>query len=592
MKSLKRKIILITLLSVISSGVFVSAQISCDPSSKFYIMAQGWELRGVVDRLPSLRPYPIQVIKSIMNQVMEKGTETDKKIAEEFYNYIFGKSWTVELETIDNIKLVHGDDTTGNQILVNPSLQGDISILNDFITAGYKIGWYDTTADSSNFIPIFQNIMYDSIQDAADIGPFESYLNANTCVAVGNENLYMQTGVYRTGFGPYINEGLALNDSSYHAANFSFHLDKNIFAYTQQLSVLGATTNSGSGLYANKFLAFHALDFYLFPKLTLTYYETIVYGGRFDPSYLFPSPYMVTQGINGCQDNLQMGVVFSYKPFSGFAWDTDLFVDDLSVNELVKLNIDSKNRIAAKTGVIYTPVNSLCSRLAADYTIITPYTYSHWEYDDATDKTMTSNTINYQNCTNNGISLGSSYPPNSDRLSFSMDLHPIPILNLEITSAFMRHANVCESLSDDEALVYLKADEGTYSTDGSVFTNSMSSGGKTIDTAWNHLNFLTQAHKMYIIQAGVSSEYSLKRFKWGQLAFKISYTFEYIYNKGVDSDLFEGGNVTENSDGTYNWKDKSNLTESDLVAAAKSEWVSGFHDVMENYISLGVVFTY
>lgn len=591
MKNSKKKILLVALFSVIVSFSCLNAQISCDPTSNFYIMAQGWELRNVIEHTPSLRPYPLQIIKSIIEQVMDNGTETDKKIAEEYYAYIFGKQWNVELEAKDNLNIVYGDSNTGNQLLINPSFQGDASIIPNFISVGYKIGLYNTTANSYNFIPLFQNINYDAIHFYADIGPFESYLNANTCVAVGNKNLYIQTGVYRTGFGNYIGEGLVLNDSAYHTANFSFNLNKDKWAYSQQISVLGATTNTGTGLEANKFLSFHALDFYWHPKFTFTYYESIVYGNRFDPSYLFPSPYIVTQGITGDQDNLQMGVVFSYKPFSGFAWDTDIFVDDLSVNELIKLNIDSKNRIAAKTGVIYTPVNSLCSRLAVDYTMITPYTYSHWDYNDTSDKIITKDTINYQNCTNNGISLGSSYPPNSDRLYFSMDLHPFPRLNLEVTSSFMRHANVCESLTDSEAMEYLKANEGIYSTDGSVFTNSMMSEGKQVDTAWNHLNFLTQPNKMYIIQAGVSGSYSLKRFNWGQVSFKLSYNFEYIYNKGVDSDLYEGG-ATQNNDGTWNWHKKSNLTESELVAAAKSEWISGFHDVMENFISLGIVFTY
>src|SRR5574344_1773868 len=212
----------------------------------------------------------------------------------------------------------------------------------------------------------------------------------------------------------------------------------------------------------------------------------MVYGKRFDPSYLFPSPYMITLGITGYNDNLQMGIVFSYKPAIGFSWNTDLYIAHLSVNELVKFNINRENEIAAKTGVIYTPINSLCSRLALDYTLITPYMYSHAEYDDSGN--MTAGTYNYQNYTNNGICMGSSYPPHSDRLSYTMDLQPMQRLHLQITSAFTRHANVCENFTAEEAATYLLSEKGTYATDGSVFTHALFADGSSVGTATDNLN--------------------------------------------------------------------------------------------------------
>lgn len=581
----------------------LTAQVSCDPDDVFYTIAEGWELRGIVERLPSLRPYPLQVIHTLVDEVMQNGSETDKKFAQSYYEKIFCKPWAVSLETNDTVKLVHGDDTTGNQLEVNPSVHGDLSLMNEFITAGYKIGFYDTTADPYNFLPIYQNFLHDSIHDAATIGPFSSYLDGNTSVAVGSKDFYFQTGVYRSGFGPYLNEGLALNDSAYHSANISFHLNGSKWAYTQQLSALGATTNAdplSSDVTYSKYLSFHSMDLYLNKKMTFTYYETIVYGRRFDPSYLVPAPYMVSQGITGCNDNLQMGIIFSYKPVLGFAWNTDVYVDDFSVNDLAKLNLDSKNRIAAKTGFIYTPVDSFCTRLALDYTAITPYMYAHWDYDSISTKTMSTTTVNYQNYSNNGICMGSSYPPNSDRISFTMDLNPIQRIHLQITSAFMRHANVCESLTQEEAATYLLAEKGVYETDGSMFTHSMFAGGNTVGTAWDHLNFLTQADKMYIVQSGISATCALKKIFGCEVSFKCSYMFEYIMNKGVDSNIYEGrGNYTANDDGTYMWDGSTYSTKDALTAAVlaavaedKSAWQSKLYDVLDNYISFGVVITY
>ena len=602
LKSRKNRISIILLAVLLFAvPVHLSAQVSCEPGNIFYTIAEGWELRGVVDRLPSLRPYPLTVIRSVLNEVMEKGTEQDKAFAQSFYEDIFGKPWYVQLESTDTVKLVHGDDTTGNQVEVNPYALGDLSMMNDFLTVGYKVGFYNTIGDPYQFLQLFQNFGHDSIWNKATIGPFSSYLDTNTCIAFGNKNFYMQSGVYRTGFGPYLNEGLALNDSSYHSGNLSFHLNMDKWAYTQQLSVIGATTNAypkTANMTYSKYLAFHAVDFYPTKKITLTYYETMVYGKRFDPSYLFPSPYMITQGITGYNDNLQMGIVFSYKPAMGFSWNTDLYIDHLSVDEIVKFNFNSENEIAVKTGAIYTPVNSLCSRLAIDYTLITPYMYSHAEYDDAGN--MTARTFNYQNYTNNGICMGSSYPPNSDRISYTMDLQPMKRLHVQISSAFTRHANVYENFTAEEAAVYLLSEKGTYATDGSVFSNTLFADGSSVGTATDNLNFLTQSQKMYIIQAGISSDYSFQKIGGFEISLKLSYEFEYIKNKGVDKDIYEGrGAAVLNNDGTYTWNGTTYASADDLkagvlqvAAQAKSLWSSSFYDVLENFISLGIVVKY
>src|SRR5574344_64871 len=264
--------------------IHLSAQVSCDPGNIFYTMAAGWELRGAVDRLPSLRPYPLTVIRSVLNEVMEKGTEQDKAFAQSFSEDIFGKEWYVQLESTDTVKLVHGDDTTGNQVEVNPYVEGDLSVMDDFLTVGYKVGFYNTMGDPYQFLQLYQNFRHDSIWNNATLGPFSSYLDTNQCIAIGNKDFYMQSGVYRTGFGPYLNEGLALNDSSYHSGNLSFHLNRDKWAYTQQLSVIGATTNANpqmANMTYSKYLAFHAVDFYPTKKITLSYYETMVYGKRF-----------------------------------------------------------------------------------------------------------------------------------------------------------------------------------------------------------------------------------------------------------------------------------------------------------------------
>ena len=43
-------------------------QVSVEINDSFYKQAQIWELRGLTDTLPQLRPYPVNVIKRILGQ--------------------------------------------------------------------------------------------------------------------------------------------------------------------------------------------------------------------------------------------------------------------------------------------------------------------------------------------------------------------------------------------------------------------------------------------------------------------------------------------------------------------------------------------
>ena len=48
-----------------------------------------------------------------------------------------------------------------------------------------------------------------------------------------------------------------------------------------------------------------------------------------------------------------MGVAFEVRPFPGFLWASDVLVDDISANELLRLDFDTKIKIAAVSGVQY-----------------------------------------------------------------------------------------------------------------------------------------------------------------------------------------------------------------------------------------------
>ena len=602
MKSIKKRIFVVLLCASFLSffgAQPVFSQMSVDPQDSFYSDAQVWFVKGLVKRLPPLRPYPVATIKDILTCVIEGSDAHEAAVARSYWERLTGKSWYAYLEAQNTYK---NESAESSDLLgIYPGIRGDVSFFEDFVSMGYTFGLAGRTeSDESAFLPMFVNSTHDARVDPSSVGIFNVYLDANDVVSIGTKNLYFQTGVYRSGYGDFIGNGLALNDSSVHKGNFSFTYMGERWAYSQQLSVIGATRNAYSSANAsvtnNKYLAFHSLEFNIARNLSASYYETIVFGKRFDPIYFIPSPYMVSQGISGFNDNIQMGLRVDYSPMRSLILAADLFVDDLDVNRLVKFDADSKNRVGMTLGVVYAPEAEFCNRLDLNYSIITPYTYSHWEYEDDSERSMTASTYNYQNYTNNGVSIGTNLPPNSDAIRFDVKFRPLNILELNVFTLFARHGNVCESLTDEEALVYLLADANVYSTDGSAFTHSMQAGTSSaeslVSTAWNSVNFLTQSHKMYVVQAGLDADLTLRRYAWGRLSFCVNYVFEYVHNKNVDTNLYPGGRVTQNSDGTYSIDSIGSYTAAQTVAYFKDLWASSLVDAISNFIAVSICYEF
>lgn len=590
---MKIKKLLLTILLIFFFSNSIFAQITVDPNHEFYEYAQNWYLMGLVEKLPPLRPYSKLYVNKILESVIQNGNSFNQEKAKSFYEDLNGKPWYVNAEVNLSLKLDSKDGMAEPFVPVFPGVTGDASLFYNFVSLGYDIGFSAYNKSEKNYRPLYSSLSHDSLVDPSSIGPYNVYLDINDVLSIGNETVIFQCGINRLGFSPFITNSLALNSASYHSANLELSIIRNKFSYSQIYSVIGSSTNyDGSGLQPNKYLTFHQFSYKILPKLELSYYETVIFGQRFDPSYFIPSPYMVVQGIGGFNDNLQMGILINYNIFKGFLWATDIFVDDLSVNDLIKLNFDTKIRVAAKTGIIYAFDSPVLNKISLDYTIVTPYTYAH---SDSGENIYwyTDSTFNYQNYTNNGIPIGSNLPPNSDGINLSFSMNPVKNLSLSFNGFFARHANSAETLSSATAVKYLCAKSEKYATDGSIFMHQ-ALDNEVITETYEHLNFLTQKHKMYIVQLGLSAKYSLPRFKYGSFSLKASYNFEYIHNKGVDSNIYPGGTVSPKYDEStkeilgYNISGDSNTyTQEQIVELYYNKWTSSFYNIFNNYFYIG-----
>lgn len=559
---------IITLICTLLAGTALFAQVSVDPQDDFYTDAQNWEIKGIVKNLPPLRPYTLNNIKGILTQVLEKGSEDDIETAECYMEEIFGKSWRIELEAAVKGKISKKEETSFTKnILGYPALKGNMSFFNDIASIGYKLGLAATKNSEMDFLPEYTYSEHDAYFDDSVMGPFVVRFDGDVTTSVGNENLFAQLGINRSSFGSNLSNGLAIDDSDYHSGNLGFTYMGNKWNYVQQFSVIGASRNNGSSrLNPNKFFSFHAAEVYPTDNFHFSYYESIIFGNRFDPAYFIPAPYMATQGLGGYSDNLLMGINFDWKIMKGLLWYSDVFVDDLSVNELVKFNFNTRIRLAAQTGVIYVPELKYINRITLDFTAILPYMYSHAEHSLGTY-----NSINYQNYTNAGFHIGSEYDPNSAIVALNIKITPLKGLKINAGGTFIVHGNVAENVTENEAKNYLET-AGYSSSDGSVYNhteNPATSGLISNSELWS---WLTQEHLMYTVQGNISCEYELQRFKWGKVSIEISSVTEYIKNKGVDSNIYTSSYTT--------------------IEEAKAAWIANLHDEINEYISIGLKYNF
>lgn len=577
------------------------AQVSVDPTAEFYENLQKWEAQGIVKNIPNLRPYPVFLIKTILEDVMMSDNLTAVSEASQLYEDIFRKSWNISVDAVGDLNF-----SRDNHYMVYglAGVEGDVSSLNN-TSLGYQLKFSGVVNKDQLAISRYTTLPY-SFKDAASMGKLDIHLETNGSVSVGTPSVYFQAGINHNSFGYFYGKNTVFSSDAEHSANFSVVLNKERFSYVHSLFILGAsngitpTSVTGtSGASPNKFLALHGINGKIFDWLYMSFFETMIYGNRFEPAYLVPVvPFMVTQGVVGySDDNLIMGLGFSVRPVTGLVWNTSLFLDDVNVNELFKLDFDTKIRGALQTEISYTTTDiPVLSKITGGCTLITPYMYSHGQlYRDPVSgkETLASrDNIHFQSYTNSGKSLGSQLDPNSAEVSLSVDLDFVENLSVNVFGNFICHGNVNESLTKEEAKMYLNALEGYFTTDGTlnnhqmVIENDDGSYGY-LPSSQNRLMFLSQDTLMYVAQAGVDIGYTFPRTVAGEFSIGMKYIFEFVKNDGVRNNMFIGkGKVGD--DGKINpW----NATDQD-VEQAISNWKNQLKDVINNYLTFSVQYRY
>ncbi len=577
--ALKKKILTVLLFAFATGAL--CAQVVIDPNLDFYESARQWQVKGYVDFLPQMSPYPASVIKEILDAVIEGGDETDVETAQYYYEKYFSKKWHAGMEVGATFKASNNDsDNFKKFIFFQPSFFGDV-VFKDWITLGYDLGLnlHNDGTQSAEILNAFQNEPLNTWGDAATFGPMEGNWNMQAGLNVGTSTINGILGANRIGFSNIFgHDNIIVNPYSCHMNNFVVNYASDKWQYSQNISAVAAANNNGE-FTADKFLAFHSVRFTPIRQLSISYFEAAIFGKRFDPTYLIPAPYILLQGMFDAGDNDIYGLHFEYRPFDRFEAALTFAVDDISVDDWGKGNFDSKFKAALQTGFIYTPASKFCKKLSLDYTLVLPYMYSHWINSPSSSAAVSSETFNYQSYDNHGVSIGSNLWPNSDRIHFEIRFEPVKRLKVNVATDFIRHANETESWTYAETIEHCKK-----------FAYCDNSGSLATDpypkSVQERQVFMEQDHKMYVVQCGLKASWEAFRKKYGVLEFNFGYTFEYIYNQGVTNPIYAGevANAIASTSSTE--------LQNQLIYNAKNTWENNLCDQINNYISLSVKYSY
>jgi len=513
----------LSLAVILLSPAPARAQVACDPNDPLYADLTLWEENGLLPYLPPLRPYPQQLLVRLLEQVAEKGHEADKAKAEKYLAALGQPLPAIHL-SLYNRSMTAGTDY-GQESALQASFGGSFNPLFSF---SGRIAAWSILDPGDNLLPRYTYTANDYHKDWASVDvaghSIGVYQGLTAGGAFGTDKAYFQSGLMRSSFGPFFADGAVLNPSAPHAGHFSFTYRGKAFTFTALLLALTATDVDPTDddpddpgnmeFYPDKFLALHALTFNPRPWWELGVFETVIYGGRFDPLYLIPvSELTYSQGVMGLEDNSLVGASARFRLPSSLNLAFLFYLDDIHFNDLVRFDFKTKYKFALQAGLTWTPLGDLLKRLSLEYLAVMPYTYTH--KSQSADDTEP----NYLNYTHMGMNLGTTLEPNSDRIGLKALLEPWKDTELELFFKMIRHGNASEGIAGD-----------THYNDGSIFDDGYDDDGKA--NFQSETRFLTQSVIEHVFQSGFAIALRLPFYR-GALSVGGGYTFEYILNKGL-----------------------------------------------------------
>jgi hypothetical protein len=369
----------------------------------------------------------------------------------------------------------------------------------------------------------------DLVEDNANIGPFKMMQDWTSALGIGKPNFYFQSGLNRTSIGPFYDNGVVAGPQAARAGHFSLNYRRPKWSFEMLMLALSASDDLGQKAFPEKYLMFHSLNFNPWPNFEFGFLESVVWGGRFELLYLAPFVNLFgAQAMSGdFADNSFLGFHIRWNAFRNMQFATQFYVDDFHVNDFMRLQFNSKYKLAAEAGLVWAPDSGYLSSLAADYTMVFPYMYTHWNTPDSARYAGGPNYLNYSHM---GKNLGTDLEPNSDRISVRTAWRTLQNLDLSLGAYFTRHANASDNIPlfgysfDPDS----PADKDEYHQ-GTIFDDGDAKNGNN----YSYLRFLIQDNIDTRLAGSLGVKWTLPTVA-GAFSLNADYVLEYGWNRNLE----------------------------------------------------------
>ena len=525
---MRMKILILLLLIPVA----VSALDITDPLGAIYDDIQVWHEAGLIDSVPSIRPYPAQTLVAVLKEALaDPGMPEADRLAAEGYLTQLTAQRDIDGVWFGRAQLKSGEDEEylvgGAGIDYNTWLADNISLNGRWVAlAKYAGDGYYAAGEGREF---------DSFDDNADVTikgrTIELRQLFTNSFAVGSDSLYFQAGIHRSSYGPIFDNGAVLGGYAHYAPTFNVIWDEGgMFGMTNTYIELTATNYFGEEAFADKRIAMQSYTFRPVEWAQFEFLQSIVYGNRFDLVYFVPFSFLFyNQNLAGYEDNSWMGLSMALDLPQNVGINSVLYIDDAHFNDLIRGNLDTMFKAAVQGEVTWTPMERYLRRVSLDYLAVMPYTYSHKDdrvdsenlaLGDPTYQEWLDDNANYLNYTTYGDNLGPVLDPNSDRITVKGQLRPVEGLDVNLIGRMIRHANPNEGLDS-------LFDNPVSVTDGTVFDDGYDETG---DHTYKTNRFLDQDAIEYTLTGGFDLAYTFN-LDLHQLTLLLGYRLEHIRNQ-------------------------------------------------------------
>ena len=542
---------------------WAAADPTVNPNHPVYDAVESWQVEGIVDRVPSFRPYPAHELRRILETVASTGSAADRDRAAEYLRLVAeeqnlewwgtGRAFTRD----DEVQPKAGIGLGANGTLV----EGAKGSFVEGLDYGASVGAFAIERGAEDLLPKGERSQDDVLEDNAKVtvGGRDIYtlLQISTQTTFHREGVFLQAGIMRRSFGPFHNESPVVSSDAPQTGNFVFEWQRPRFRYNAALFTMTATRLfreresidptenrqidlNGDGIadfvdkpenVPGKHLFLHSFMFDVAPWLDVGVYEAILFGPRLELTYFVPLKFLWhAQGIANFFDNSLIGLSAEIKPAARWRLPMTVYVDDASFNDLAQFNFDTKYKLTAATAVQWAPPVEQIRTVALSYEAVLPYMYTHSVTNPYTGE------ANYLNYLHQGQNLGTGLLPNSDRLALEATFAPVRRVSVGLRGAMIRHANASEGILDQ----YLN--DGSYTDSGKsgefvTFGEDEDGDGSPNNEAatWlpgeltynDKLRFMDQDHIEMTYQAGVEVTLTpvTGPFRWDVI---LGYTYEYV----------------------------------------------------------------